>query len=447
MNPVHVAVRWPGMANVQSALFQCELGKDIKISPELLQDYCAKLITPVEQDLVVLAASVAFADRLVRRQHSMGWSRDLVLTVPVSDPSFWSRSTLTTTLHDALEYVTGDHWEFDFVKDCGQSLVKGQSSLDFTSENYVVLPFSDGLDSFLQWQLLKQEDTKCKILRVHTKSRASNKVRNKLIDAQGDNSDQRLGMPVSFTLGDHLEPTYRTRTFLFFVIAALAASKSGTNRVVVGENGVGALGPSMLPMGDECPHRTTHPAFTRRLASFINMTLGCNIAFEHPQIYRTKGQVLANAISLGVCGWESTHSCTRRPQNRLDKKPCGVCGGCLLRRTAIHSAGKNDPAVYFWDNLSGITLDDCRSEKTGRNATKTDLDIAKHGIFDMSEFSGLGETGVSDEVFQRAAWELTEKAGILLDEAQSRIRVLAETHAKEWTDFRKQYHSSGFINA
>ncbi len=446
MNHVHVAVRWPGMAETKYAQFRCELGKDIIISPELLQDYCAKLITPVEQDLVIIAASVAFADRLVRRQHSNGWSRDLLLTVPVSDPNLWSRTTLTTTLYDALEYVTGDRWEFDFVRDCDQSLVKGQSSLDFTSENYVVLPFSDGLDSFLQWQLLRKEDSKSKILRVHTKSRASNKARNVLIDAQGDSSDQRLGMPVSFSLGEHLEPTYRSRTFLFFAIAALAAHKSGTNRVVVGENGVGALGPSMLPFGDECPHRTTHPAFTRRLANFINIALGCNIAFEHPQVFRTKGQVLSYAISSGISGWESTHSCTRGPRNRLDKKPCGVCGGCLLRRTAIHSARVNDSATYFWDNLSGIELDDCRSDKTGRLATKTDLDIAKHGIFDMTEFSLLGGTGVSDEVFQRAAWEFKEERGTHLDEVKSKIQSLAANHAKEWTDFRNQFGPNGFIN-
>src|SRR3546814_17139099 len=111
------------------------------------------------------------------------------------------------------------------------------------------------MDSFLQWQLLKKCEPQANILRVHTHSRASNSTRNKSIDRAGDKSDQRLATPISLSIGDHAEITYRTRTFLFYPVAVLAAHKFGTKLFVVGENGVGMVGPSMVTSGDECTDR------------------------------------------------------------------------------------------------------------------------------------------------------------------------------------------------
>ncbi len=441
-----IFVRWPKTQPSRKADRDCVIGHDLKISPAVLQDFSGKLLKPMEQDLVIIAGAIAFADRVVRRKRAKGWARELEVTLPVSAPSLWNKSDVMTALLDVVEYVSGDHWTFHFVEGGSETLVKGQSSLDFTRGNYVVLPFSDGLDSFLQWRLLKEEEPQTNILRVHTSSRASNRARNRQIDATGDKSDQRLGMPVSLSIGEHAEPTYRTRTFLFFTIAAIAAHKFQTARVVIGENGIGTLCPSMVPFGDECPHRTTHPAFTRRLAVFVNRVLGSRITFEHPQQFLTKGQVLRRAIDFGVTGWEKTHSCTRGARNKLDNKPCGVCGGCLLRRTAILAAGEKD-GTYFWDDLSGVTLDDCRSDLSGRAARPSDIDIAEHGIFDMSAFSELSALDTTTDSFARAAWELVGGPSPALAEVEKKIRELAQTHAAEWAAFRAAFDAMGFLNA
>lgn len=443
---VHVAVRWPGMKAVRGADVDCVITRDLKISPRALQDFSAKLLKPVEQDLVVLAGAVAYADRKVRRKRAKGWSREILLTVPVRDPKFWSRAESVTALTDTLDFVSGDHWTFHFVADSAATLVTQQSALDFTRGNYVVLPFSDGMDSFLQWQLLKKEESDVNLLRVHTSSRATNRDRNRSIDSLADRSDQRLGMPVSLSVGDHAEPTYRTRTFLFFVMAALAAHKSEASRVVIGENGVGMLGPSMVPFGDECPHRTTHPAFTRRLATFINCILDGHITFDHPQRFRTKGQVLRHAVDLSVTGWKQSHSCTRGPRIQLDGKPCGICGGCLLRRTAVHAAGLQDE-VYFWDQLSGGTLDECRSNPESRSMRRSDIDIGAHGIFDMTAFGEFGADSTPPDVFDRAAWEIVGKADPILPHVGQEIRKLAKRHATEWAAFRMRFEANGFLNA
>jgi 7-cyano-7-deazaguanine synthase in queuosine biosynthesis len=444
MSAIHVAYRWPKTKANRKADYDCVIGQDLKISPAALQDFSADILEPFEQDLVIVAGAIAYADRMVNRKRGQGWARDLILTIPVAVPHIWSKPEITTALLDALEYVSGDRWSFNFVQGPDEVLAKKQSSLDFKLSNYVVLPFSDGMDSYLQWQLLKKEEPESNILRVYTSSRASNRSRNKKIDANGDKRDQRLGMPVSLSVGDHAEATYRTRTFLFFTIAALAAHMAGTSRVVIGENGIGMFGPGLVPFGDECPHRTTHPAFTRRLAVFLNRLLGSKIAFEHPQQFKTKGQVLRHALSLGVTGWENTHSCTRTPRSQLSGKPCGICGGCLLRRTAMNAAELKDDE-YFWSDLSGATLDDCRSDVSGRTQRPSDIDIARHGIFDMTSFADLAAKN-TDELFQRAAWEFFGKPDPKMSEIAAKLRSLAAAHATEWNAFRNRFRSGGILN-
>lgn len=444
MSSTHISYSWPGSRASRKADYECVITKDLKIYPDTLQDFSARVLKPVEQDAVIVAGAVAYADRRVNRKRGQGWSRDIVLTIPVAVPLLWKKPEIMTALLDVLEYVSGDHWTFNFIQGPAKTLAPKQSSLDFKRGEYAVMPFSDGMDSYLQWQLLKKEEPELNILRVFTASHASSRSRNRLIDANGDKRDQRLGMPISLSLGNHAEPTYRTRTFLFFTIAALAAHMAGTSRVIVGENGIGMFGPGLVPFGDECPHRTTHPAFTRRLAVFLNRVLESKIVFEHPQQFRTKGQVLRHAKRLGVTGWADTHSCTRPARSQLGGKPCGICGGCLLRRTAMNAAGLED-GEYVWTDLSGATLDECRSDRDSRTQRPSDLDVARHGIFDMTSFANLSANG-SDEIFQRAAWEIFGKPDPRMNEVADKLKELATEHATEWTAFRVRFSKGGVLN-
>ncbi len=76
--------------------------------------------------------------------------------------------------------------------------------------------------------------------------------------------------------------------------------------------------------------------------------LSAGTGFEHPQQFRTKGQVHIEAIKSDIAnGFEQTRSCVRGSRDRLGGRHCGVCSGCLLRRTTFHAAGiENGP--YFW---------------------------------------------------------------------------------------------------
>src|SRR3546814_15635382 len=98
--------------------------------------------------------------------------------------------------------------------------------------------------------------------------------------------------------------------------------------------------------------------------------------------------------------------------------PCGICGGCLLRRTAVHAAGFSDGA-YFWGDLSSESLDDCRSNPNGRKYLPSDVDIGVHGIYDMSRFADVARDGVEEDLFERSAWEIVGKPSGKLSDRKS----------------------------
>jgi hypothetical protein len=429
VNTAHIAVKWSDTPT-SGATHHCLVGRDIKLSPQALQDYGGSLLTDTEHDLIVLCGAIAYTDRLVRRRRGSGWPRQLRLTVAVIDTVAWNRTSVIAGLRDAVQYITGDRWTFEFVSG-GQRITVQQTAWRFADGPFVVVPFSDGLDSFLQWQLLRLEEPDATPLRLQTSSRALSEARNRLIDVAGGADDPRIRLPITFRV-DHAEPTYRTRTFLFFAMAALAAAKVGSTRVIIGENGVGALGPGLIPYGDECPHRTTHPAFTRRLARFLNELLGTQSVFEHPQLYRTKGEVLDRGLNLGVRGWEHTNSCVRDSRSDLGGLACGVCAGCLLRRTALWAAGK-EPTGYFWENLSAQSLDASRN-RCGRDATDNDQDIMLCGAHAMESLAKLSCKSPEASIYQQAAYELVGTQGDLSEVAQKIHRLIA-AYANEWRNF------------
>jgi hypothetical protein len=122
-----------------------------------------------------------------------------------------------------------------------------------------------------------------------------------------------------------------------------------------------------------------------------------------------------------------------------------MCGGCLLRRTAVHAAGQDD-AGYFWEDLSGATLNDCRFDSQAPLSKQSDIDIARHGINDMSAFAELSGLGKPQLPFDRAAWEVVGRAGPELDEVATRLADLARAHAAEWAAFKNRFAPTGFLH-
>jgi hypothetical protein len=102
-------------------------------------------------DVLVLAALVHAADTRINRVLTSqdGWTRELGICVPVSDPTLWDAQR--PLLEKTLRFLTGDHWTVAFrprpegLADFIRRPVKGLKEHGFDG----VALFSGGLDSLI----------------------------------------------------------------------------------------------------------------------------------------------------------------------------------------------------------------------------------------------------------------------------------------------------------
>lgn len=92
-----------------------DLGHDLEFSTEALRSYAFARWEAVLYDAMVLAASVEFADRAIKRP-SRGWARRIGIRMPVHDLARWTAPAVSEALHEALRFLTGDFWSIEFVK-------------------------------------------------------------------------------------------------------------------------------------------------------------------------------------------------------------------------------------------------------------------------------------------------------------------------------------------
>src|SRR5262249_1144592 len=160
------------------------------------------------------------------------------IVMPVKDPHLWNQTETKAALVDVLEFLTGDSWEFEFVARRASWNKSRQNILPLGSGQFVVVPYSAGLDSFAQSQLLKLEANRITPIRVTAWNRSISGCREWLSDSDGSKY-RRVSIPVRVSTGNHPEPSYRTRSFLFLVFAGIAAHLAQAESIVIPENGQG----------------------------------------------------------------------------------------------------------------------------------------------------------------------------------------------------------------
>ena len=65
-------------------------------------------------DLTLVAATVVAADTRISREAAAqdGWTREIEISVPVSEPAVWER--VSSLLQTTLDFLTGDKWTLQF---------------------------------------------------------------------------------------------------------------------------------------------------------------------------------------------------------------------------------------------------------------------------------------------------------------------------------------------
>lgn len=325
-------------------------------------------------DLLVLAAHVHAADTRISRESESqdGWTRELRLVVPVSDPILW-RAT-QPTLQRALNFLTGDRWQIGFrarPRAYNVIVAAPDQRLDGIPYDGISL-FSGGLDSLIG-AIDRLSAGHSPLFVSHAGESAVSSSQETCFDGlrqhfQGNNLDRlRVWMtfPNGLVDGVDSETTTRGRSFLFFALAAAAGSGLGRPfEVQVPENGLIALNVPLDPLRLGAPStRTTHPFYIARWNDLLTQ-LGISGSLVNPYWNKTKGEMASECADQNLLMKLAPNSlsCSSPAKARwlgLPQGHCGHCLPCLIRRASLFG---RDPTPYILDDLKASKLDTRKAE-------------------------------------------------------------------------------------
>lgn len=415
-----------------------EIGRQIVFDAAVLDTFDVKGFQSLHYDLLVLCAAIEFADRRWKRPQN--WSRTFDVVVPVIDLKIWQRQDVSNSLQGALRHLTCDNWCFTFVQAKNLSPVGSrQIPLDFGKTKTFAIAYSDGLDSQAVSALSGDRD---EALCVRVTSSYQHRK-------NGDSYFTQIPFKVEGYQSN--ESSFRSRGFQFAAITAVAAHLSNVSRIVVPESGEGALGPVLLPLHNIYPDYRNHPTFFRKMERFINAALGHRVQFKQPRLWFTKGETLRAFLDLpGKTAGDltSTRSCwqTRRVVNVGDRKQCGLCAACLLRRLSLHAAGVDEtPATYVVSDLSGSDVNKALS--VIRQTTDRDV-MVKYGSVGVRHLQHLADMAdLGDGALRVHVSEIAAATGATNQETLKHLRTLLVTHAKEWRAFLSAQGEQSFLKS
>jgi hypothetical protein len=319
-------------------------------------------------DVLVLAAMVHAADTRINRVQTSqdAWTRELGISVPVSDPDLWVAQR--ALVEKMLRFLTGDHWAVAFrprpegLTDFVRRPVEGLQEHVFDE----VALFSGGLDSLIG-AIDRLEEGSFPLFVSHGGEGAVSKPQKDLfLDVaaafrEGNREPRRLRLGMTFTdevaPGVGREETTRGRSFLFIALAAMAGSGLGRHfSLEVPENGLIALNVPLdtIRLGS-LSTRTTHPYYLRRWNELLSQ-VGIDGTIVNRYWDKTKGEMMDGCLNPDLLREHAgvSLSCAHPSAGRWDKSAtcrhshCGHCVPCIIRQAAfIRAWGRgSDPTGY-----------------------------------------------------------------------------------------------------
>jgi hypothetical protein len=423
----------------------CEIDKNLNFTTENLASYFYADWKPEIYDAFLLAAAVEFCDRTHRRP-ALGWSRDITLSLPVHDPSKWNQQQVLNTLHEALEFLTGDCWHIAFTQRQKAAARPQQGLFNLTTGAVGVIPFSEGLDSNAVGALLSKD---------YGKSLVRVRLGKKRYDQPEDEHGKKepfTAIPYQVRPGERrfAESSARTRGFKFAMLSGLAAYLAAAKKVFVPESGQGALGPPLVTVGQSYEDFRNHPRFTLKMSAFLKALLDHDVVFEFPRLWYTKGETLAAYAELNGLNpeWGKMRSCwqdNRQVSINGHRRQCGICAACMLRRLSLHAAKIDDSNEnYIWENLSASTFEAGAADGFNK-ITKAQHQYAIAGTLHLDHLAGLRSAPNFESSMNIQSYQLSKALGIPRQETSRKLNRLVIQHQTEWTAFTDSLGPQSFV--
>ncbi|PCI11648.1 hypothetical protein COB72_00420 [bacterium] len=419
----------------------CRIGEQIIINPSRLATYCLAKWDARVYDAFVVAAAVQYCDHIKARP-SRGWGRHFELRIPVHDPDLWNSAAVSSSILDALCFLTGDQWDLSFV--ARKTEAPKPENYIIQTESTVIIPYSDGLDSHITAKLIEEELGAWPLL-VRLASKQSKGV------PAVSRTEPFATVPYQVKCKSR-ESSGRSRGFKFALLSGVAAFLTGAQRIVLPESGQGSLAPAMLPAGQAYEDYRNHPLFTVRMEKFLKALFGVEVRYEYPHIWQTKGQTIAKYRDMfpELDSWKYTRSCWQ-PSHQVsvngEVRQCGICAACILRRMSIHSAKLVESSTtYVWNNLSAPSFEEAADpDYTIKNPHGVMRDYAIAAALHHDHFAEILQTESSLVSVQRHIHDLSQSLEIDVSEAKAKLHQLVEQHRAEWHGYLDSLGPKSFI--
>jgi 7-cyano-7-deazaguanine synthase in queuosine biosynthesis len=309
-----------------------------------------------------LAATVYAADRSTPRAgDGSNWSqREFELTVPVWKPSRWE--PVADRLGQLLGFLSGDAWDLEFVT--ARTPAEPIADPPATPPDRVLL-LSGGADSAVGALVSRHQlGDEPHALVSHFAATFLPSVQKAIVEEitgllPGPAQEHHVihfGRHERQPNGAKFDDEFSTRArSLLFIAFGLAVASRNEVPLWVSENGFASLNPPLGPdrLGS-LSTRTTHPYFLETLQTLLRAA-GAHAEITNPFQGMTKGEMFTQAAEIvgapaasKLLG--STLSCAHTGHRALGyplKTGCGVCFGCLVRKSAFAAAGLHDPSPYL----------------------------------------------------------------------------------------------------
>lgn len=433
--------------SAREGFYGCRIGHNILFDERGLRSYFFAEPEPILLDALVLCAAIEYCDRFFKRpvQH---WARHFAVSLPVYDVDRWSSSNVQDTLAEAINLVTGDYWSFEFRARHDDSETNWDQSLALSREISAVIPFSDGLDSLAVASLLSTEMGD-KLVRV----RVGNMPSGSDLHLKTLEPFTRIPFRVVAVDGQFRESSARSRGFKFALISGLAAHIAQAKTVFLPESGQGILGPLAVGVGQAYADHRNSPVFTNKMERFFASLLDDEIRFEFPRLWNTKGETLRAYVekvgkSSGL--WKSTRSCwqqSRQVSVDHQRRQCGVCAACMLRRMSIQAAHLEDqPSSYVWENLRTTDFVDAVAPSFRPSRAISALrEYAIAGTLHMEHLARLRYSDLDKPSLQLVSFQLGGALRMDAKDVYDHIDELLQRHEREWRRFLDHLGKDSFV--
>jgi len=312
-------------------------------------------------DLLITASLCYIVDKGVPRSGSTdNWTRDLEITIPVSDSQLWTG--VAEELAETLAFLTGDSWHFTFSQLAEPIFAGSETLMPASSSTQVVSLFSGGLDS-LAGAIDLLNSNAARILFMGHYDSSGLKVQSVLasaLDLRYPNRCDIQHVRVAHRPDQAIENTLRLRSFLFIAIGLYGAQAFGPRTpLYMFENGLIALNVPLTPSRrGSCSTRTAHPYYLHRLRAVLGR-LGIQNPIITPYALKTKGECLSECKDqeilrrLANTSVSCSHASRKQDWVRKSATNCGYCIPCIFRRAALSKVGLDDGSLYGIDVLAG----------------------------------------------------------------------------------------------